>query len=580
MANEKIIWDTLMTEIKNPYGVAGLMGNLYAESALSPINLQGTYEKKLGYTDASYTAAVDNGSYTNFVKDAAGYGLAQWTYWSRKQNLLNFAKEKGTSIGDLNMQLAFLVKELKSYSGVWKAIINATSVKQASDKVLTGYEKPANQGSSVKTKRAGYGQKYYDAYANTPVEPVKTEEPVKEEPVVAIDFNKYIYSTGTHYISNSGSDENKSYSGGKAGDQTGHEWELKKWYSRPWSHVFRYNGADKRVPRTLAELGIKAALNDKIGYDQYQRATYWNQLKTVGYDPSAITTACEEDCSAGVAANVKACGYLLGIVALQNVSSGMSSRDTVSNLKNAGFTVLTDSKYLSSGNYLQPGDILLYVNHHVAMNITKGKYANDVGDGYWSKSNGASTTTPVTTTPVTDTSEVIGIATALGTMNVRTAPNTNGKILGTIKRGTAVNVLEITSNNWYKILYKDNVAYVSNSNSKYFTYTAKAVTSATPTTLTEPASKKNPVYGATEIPNGYNDSIKGTYTITAAKSMNIRKGPGTGFDILYAVSNTAKFISDGYYTDALDGTRWLYGKVQIKSIIVEGFASSKLLKKE
>ena len=214
------------------------------------------------------------------------------------------------------------------------------------------------------------------------------------------------------------------------------------------------------------------------------------------------------------------------------------------------------------------------------MNITKGKYANDVGDGYWSKSNGASTTTPVTTTPTTDPGEIIGIATALGTMNVRTAPNTNGKILGTIKRGTAVNVLEITSNNWYKILYKDNVAYVSNSNSKYFTYTAKAVTSTTPTTLTEPASKKNPVYGATEIPNGYNDSIKGTYTITAAKSMNIRKGPGTGFDILYAVSNTAKFISDGYYTDALDGTRWLYGKVQIKSIIVEGLASSKLLKKE
>jgi hypothetical protein len=37
--------------------------------------------------DASYTAAVDNGSYTNFTHDFAGYGLAQWTYWSRKQGL-------------------------------------------------------------------------------------------------------------------------------------------------------------------------------------------------------------------------------------------------------------------------------------------------------------------------------------------------------------------------------------------------------------------------------------------------------------------------------------------------------------
>ena len=41
-------------------GVAGLMGNLYAESGLNPQNLQNTYEKRLGFTDASYTAAVDS----------------------------------------------------------------------------------------------------------------------------------------------------------------------------------------------------------------------------------------------------------------------------------------------------------------------------------------------------------------------------------------------------------------------------------------------------------------------------------------------------------------------------------------
>jgi hypothetical protein len=144
LANAKIIWDTLMAEFNNPFGVAGLMGNLYSESSLSPINLQGTYEKKLGFTDQTYTDAVDNGTYTNFVKDSAGYGLAQWTYWSRKQSLLNFAKSKGTSIGDLNMQLAFLIKELKNYSSVYKTLGKATSVKEASDIVLVKYEKPAN----------------------------------------------------------------------------------------------------------------------------------------------------------------------------------------------------------------------------------------------------------------------------------------------------------------------------------------------------------------------------------------------------------------------------------------------------
>jgi len=66
-----------MSKINNAYGVAGLMGNLYAESGLRSNNLQNTYEKTLGMTDEKYTAMVDNGSYTNFVHDSAGYGLAQ-----------------------------------------------------------------------------------------------------------------------------------------------------------------------------------------------------------------------------------------------------------------------------------------------------------------------------------------------------------------------------------------------------------------------------------------------------------------------------------------------------------------------
>lgn len=163
----KTIWDFLIGKGLNAYAVAGIMGNLQAESALNPQNLQNTYEKKLGYTDNTYTQAVDNGTYTNFVKDSAGYGLAQWTYWSRKQALLQYAQSAKKSIGDLAMQLEFLWKELQGYTSVMKTLKSATSVRQASDAILTGYEKPANQGESVKTKRAGYGQTFYDKYAST-----------------------------------------------------------------------------------------------------------------------------------------------------------------------------------------------------------------------------------------------------------------------------------------------------------------------------------------------------------------------------------------------------------------------------
>lgn len=167
MDNTEKIWKYLKSKGLNDYGAAGLMGNLYAESGLNPKNLQNSYEKKLGYTDAQYTVAVDNGKYKNFVKDSAGYGLAQWTYWSRKQALIDFCKTAGTSIGDLDMQLNFLWKELSDgYRGVINVLMNATSVIEASNTVLLQFERPADQSASVQLKRAEYGQAYYDKYAN------------------------------------------------------------------------------------------------------------------------------------------------------------------------------------------------------------------------------------------------------------------------------------------------------------------------------------------------------------------------------------------------------------------------------
>ena len=158
-ADPKVIWDFFKSQGLNDYGIAGLMGNLYAESGLKPTNLQNTYEKKLGYTDAEYTAAVDQKLYTNFVNDSAGYGLAQWTYYSRKQDMLTFHTKKGKSIGDLNTQLEFLVHELTtSYkSSVWEVLKSAKSILEASNAVLLKFERPADQSTSVQNKRAAFG---------------------------------------------------------------------------------------------------------------------------------------------------------------------------------------------------------------------------------------------------------------------------------------------------------------------------------------------------------------------------------------------------------------------------------------
>jgi hypothetical protein len=207
---ESKIWSFLKSKGLNDYGIAGLMGNLYAESALRSINLQNTYEKSLDMSDEQYTAAVDNGTYTNFVKDKAGYGLAQWTWWSRKQNLLNFAQSKGKSIGDLDMQLEFLYKELsEGYPAILTALKNAKSVLEASNKVLMEYERPADQGTAVQNKRAGYGQKYYDEFAaktttSTPAATPSSNSKMKysdsNKPLVCMQTNSTCYQ-GTSKMS-------------------------------------------------------------------------------------------------------------------------------------------------------------------------------------------------------------------------------------------------------------------------------------------------------------------------------------------------------------------------------------------
>ncbi|GHU95026.1 hypothetical protein FACS1894208_07120 [Clostridia bacterium] len=201
VATDKAIWDYLKGKGLNDYAIAGVMGNLYAESGLNPKNLQNTYEKSLGLTDDAYTAAIDSGKYTNFVKDSAGYGLAQWTYYTRKQALLDFAKAAKASIGDLTMQLNFLWKELRGYAAVINTLKTAKTVLEASNVVLLQFERPADQSATVQTKRAGYGQAYYDKYASKTAATVTPPPPVAFKPYtvkIIADTLNYRSGAGTN----------------------------------------------------------------------------------------------------------------------------------------------------------------------------------------------------------------------------------------------------------------------------------------------------------------------------------------------------------------------------------------------
>lgn len=264
-------------------------------------------------------------------------------------------------------------------------------------------------------------------------------------------------------ISNCGHDENNKYNGGKAGDQTGTEWQVINWYNRPWKCVLRH--PDATVRKMIASMAKAAAVNNKIGYDQSQRGTFWEHLKASNFDPAQITVVCEADCSSGVAAIVKGAGYRLGNEKLKKVSTECYTGNLRAALKAAGFEVLTDSKYLTTDAYLLAGDILLNDGAHTATNLT---------DGAKSSGAGASNTTPVNSNVKADVAHGFNKSlagtykvTASG-LNLRAGAGTAKPILAVMKKGETVQCYgyynDCNGVKWLYVVYKNIVGYAS---SKY-----------------------------------------------------------------------------------------------------------------
>lgn len=180
--NSKYIWDFFVERIGNEYGVAALMGNLYAESGLYCDRVQGD----IPYSNYSkeYTAKIDSGAITEYQfvnngPNGGGYGLAQWTWQPRKQALYDMWKTHGfSSIGSRGLACEYLWYELQTdYNGVLNVLRSANSIREASDKVLHDFENPADQSAAVEATRACFGQYYYNTYHGTEPDPNPDPEP-------------------------------------------------------------------------------------------------------------------------------------------------------------------------------------------------------------------------------------------------------------------------------------------------------------------------------------------------------------------------------------------------------------------
>ncbi len=165
-----LIWYMLYEEFQNDIVVAGIMGNLGLESVFIANNLEDYYSSRSGVTDAQYTEQVDAGTYSrnSFINDSYGYGLAQWTYWSIKRDMYDYIKDKGWSIGNAAAQTEFLIYSIKKdYPVMLANMLKADSVYEATVLFLTGYERPADQGTGVRNVRTSQGEYCYSKYSKS-----------------------------------------------------------------------------------------------------------------------------------------------------------------------------------------------------------------------------------------------------------------------------------------------------------------------------------------------------------------------------------------------------------------------------
>ena len=154
------IWNYFKDKGIPDNGIAGAMGNIQSESDFTLDAIESCYKPDI---QKAYADDVSSGkiSRSGFLGNATyngstygpGYGLVQWTDDDRKGGMYDGTVGKGMRIDSAQGQLDVLWSELNNY---YKPSLNAMktgSVREATEKFMTDYERPANQSQSAKDGR-------------------------------------------------------------------------------------------------------------------------------------------------------------------------------------------------------------------------------------------------------------------------------------------------------------------------------------------------------------------------------------------------------------------------------------------
>jgi len=229
-------------------------------------------------------------------------------------------------------------------------------------------------------------------------------------------------------------DENGHARGGRAGDQTGKEVSIQKYYvhTKGW-RVFRARNPEQA--ELIAQDMQYACNNKNIGYDQNQRDSLYTVSKPLAFNCSKVTTKCETDCSA----LVRVCCAYAGI----NLPNFRTSNEASVLLKSGAFVELKGEKYTKSQKYLRRGDILVTrTQGHTVVVLSNG-------------ANAADNDAPI---------EFNNILVTGKNVYVRTGAGVSFSPLGVVHAKDVLPYLGECVDGWYEVKYKSHVGWIS---SKY-----------------------------------------------------------------------------------------------------------------
>lgn len=197
MSYYQTIYNRLRAAGLTEAGALGFLGNWDCESNCEPFRLQGDFSP---YKNAShqYTKDVEDGSIPmyHFSHDSKGYGLAQWTYFSRKEDLYDFWQKSGKALDDCEMQTDFALYELSTegeYASVNQTVRTSNDLYECVSIICRQYERPYYNNINQRFQAANRIKAEIDLNPEPgPDPPVPPEPPIPTEtfwPPRTIDFH-------------------------------------------------------------------------------------------------------------------------------------------------------------------------------------------------------------------------------------------------------------------------------------------------------------------------------------------------------------------------------------------------------